>query len=540
MRLNLVCVTSYLRPLMLGLLLTTAMLGPASAGAADGGPWIELELANDAPFVDEYVVLTVRLLGRGNLATVDLETPTVAGATLHRLDGPETVAIKRGGRRLIESRYRFALVAYQAGVLELPPITATVTKADGWHMASTARAEPVHQRGVASRAGEDDLTLKTQVVRLDVRAPLLSTGAEWRPLHGLKLAGHWEAPARRPRVGEPLTLVLEVEARGMIAERIPGLVEQLTTAGVNAYVDAVSLETGVTQDRQAVFGRRQARVTVVPEGSGLLFLPGLELEWWDLASQQATTGRLKIDPWYISEAAAPNGAAPATIASNDPAGERAHGDARHALAFYWLPLGVTVALAGGIHWSLRTGTRPSQGLGRLALAVRRAQRRLVTRTRMRARGLQRWGMRRLPFVLFRWWFVRRFDAEPDARNLCCLLQTYVRRRLNLECNVPLATLARRLRANYPGQANVERLAELCGRLEEVAYGPPGADLQFLKRRLRQAVMSLPPRPAGWASPCAPAAADDLPELNPALNPARGLTTVGTFDRVPEPRERRIA
>ena len=86
-----------------------------------GGLWAEAQVSAASPYVQQSVVYTVRVVSRTNLATLDVDAPTVMGAALERLDEkPRSYARMLGGRQWVVNEYRYALTPLLPGTIEIP------------------------------------------------------------------------------------------------------------------------------------------------------------------------------------------------------------------------------------------------------------------------------------------------------------------------------------------------------------------------------------------------------------------------------------
>ncbi len=233
---------------------------PDWAGAAVLPPRLEWTLDDTRPYVQQTVLLRLRLVSSEALATADPEVAARGDALLEQVAGPSSsTRDSPGGGRELVTEYVFALTPLTAGDLELPPPRVNGTRA-GSSVRYTAAA--------------------TAPVRLSVRPP--TAGVEpWLPLRSLSLDARLDRPERLVP-GQPVTLSLELSAVGSAAAALPSLQDQLESPDFRIYREQTLNESGLAPDGRALTGRRTEYYTLIPQGSGALRLPELRIPWWNL------------------------------------------------------------------------------------------------------------------------------------------------------------------------------------------------------------------------------------------------------------------
>jgi hypothetical protein len=171
---------------------------PATETVANTQPRIEIEPVERGIYEQQNVVYTVSVVSSDNLKTLNPILPNIEGAALTLVDGPFASARQTGRSREIINKYRFKLMPLRSGEIIIPPIRFTGThtgKRDGFSI-------------------EADAPL---VLHAFPASPAIKP---WLPLHDLKLREQLSQEGS-VKAGTPVTLTLELTARGMLGNQLP-------------------------------------------------------------------------------------------------------------------------------------------------------------------------------------------------------------------------------------------------------------------------------------------------------------------------------
>jgi hypothetical protein len=284
----------------------SAAPAPASGSGAD--ILVETEVAPRAPYVQAEVLYTVRLLHAVPISGGQLSEPNPGNTLVQRLGDDREYATTRNGRRYQVIERRYSLFPQNSGTLEL---TAPVF--DGEVPDTSRRRSSPFKRffGKDLFSGRDpfeDLLTPTRRVRvrgepaeLEVRPrPDAAHGAHWLPAEQLQLNGAWQPDANEVQVGEPVTLVLDVQAQGLTGGQLPSLAPQ-SVEGFNVYPDQAQRQTD--SGDAGVTGQLQQKIAFLPERAGALTLPAIEVRWWDTRANQERVATLPGRVLQVSPAA---------------------------------------------------------------------------------------------------------------------------------------------------------------------------------------------------------------------------------------------
>ena len=275
----------------------TLVVSPPSANAAQPGGDVFVEAQADplSPYVQQQVLLTVKLYFAVNLVDGNLDDPQVKGAVVRKLGQDSRYSAQVGGRSYNVVERHYALTPEQNGTLSVPPIVFRGHAVDpngGGFFFNQGRA----------------IGAQSSAIALNVRPrPAASGNDTWLPARSMSLTATGIDASTRAQVGEPLTLTLRLEAQGLGFEQLPKL-ELPSIDGADIYPDKP-----VTQDKddgQWLYGVRERKFAIVPNRSGPLTLPPVSVVWWDTAHDRAQTAQLPAITLNVQPAA--GSGAPAT------------------------------------------------------------------------------------------------------------------------------------------------------------------------------------------------------------------------------------
>ncbi|QVL51033.1 MAG: protein BatD [Thiocapsa sp.] len=318
--------------------LTVEVVADAAADDPSAGPkpiFVRTETDTSTPYVQQAFHYRVQVLYREREAPqrAVLSEPQVEGATLER-DGEDrsSVEVIDGQRyQVIERRYLVAPLQSGPLVIRGPRLEAVMPAprpaerraADDFDALFGAGPFPglsgmtTSGRRIVERAPD---------LEIEVRAQPPGSSSPWLPAESVEISDEWIPASPRFQVGEPVTRVLTVTARGATAAQLPPLVLD-PPDGAQIYPGQTRAEDlpGVG----APVGLRSLEVAFVPTRPGPVTLPEVRVPWWDTGEDRE---RVAIVPARTLEvAAAPAGTASggSTGAFAD-AGESASDDAAAA------------------------------------------------------------------------------------------------------------------------------------------------------------------------------------------------------------------
>lgn len=260
---------------------TTPALGLRVADAPLAQPgssdvFIQTEVDDEHPYVQQTVGVTVRLFYGVPLISGQLDLDAPDGISLQRVGDDVQSQREVAGRRYTVVERHFQLVPDRSGPLQVPAAHFSGRgAAGGWFDTIMGNGD----RSALSATGRP--------VTLQVRAQPDNAPQPWLPLHGLELA--YAQQPRDAMAGQATTMVVQATARGATRAQMPALPTP-SVAGAQVFAEPPDYQESF--DGTVPVVRMTRRYSIVPNGAGTLVLPGLAMDWFDVASGQARTARL--------------------------------------------------------------------------------------------------------------------------------------------------------------------------------------------------------------------------------------------------------
>ena len=293
-------------PVTLTVLPGSGATAPARAG---GTVFVETEVDDNAPYVQQAVGMVVRLHHAVPLVSGQLDVPQPDGATLRGVGEDIQYTREVAGRRYSVLERRYLLIPERSGTLVLPGAVFDGRGIGGFF-------DDLFGDGVGARlqARAPATTLRVQPVPDGAPQP-------WLPVHDLRL--RYAAAPREARAGEAATVVVEATVDGAGAASVPEL-SLRAEPGAQVFAEPPQLDERMRDGRpQATITRR---FSVVPAGPGPLRIAGPELAWWDVRADAARTASLPVLELEVAPGEGRFASPPAGTASGGAGADPAAGD----------------------------------------------------------------------------------------------------------------------------------------------------------------------------------------------------------------------
>ena len=268
----------------------------AATSRVRGGAFIESDIDDPDPYVQQPVRFSVRLHSAMPLVSGQLDQATPEGATLQRIGDDLQYSRDIGGRRYFVLERRFLLIAERSGALAIPG-----ARFQGFGVGD------LFDELLGNRRRPLDAVAPARTVQ--VRAAPANAPQPWLPLHDLRL--RYTTSPQQARAGEAATVVLEAVADGASAAQLPEL--QVTAGdGAQVFPEPAHIEESLATGRPRTTVTR--RFSIVPARAGTLRIEGPSLAWWNVAAGAARTTTLPALSLQVA-AGVGNFAAPAATAA---------------------------------------------------------------------------------------------------------------------------------------------------------------------------------------------------------------------------------
>ena len=243
---------------------------PVTIEVVDGTPpeqsnsprdsFIELSADKDRVYVQEQMVLSVKLFFNGNLIRGELSEPSHPNAIIESLGKQSEYTRYRDGVRYRVVERRYAIFPQQPGELRLPPV-----RFEGQTRDASGRLKFL-------RDSKQLFTVPVNAV------PDEFTGDTWLPATGLTLSESGLPYDPAIQSGQNLSRTLSLVAQGLPSEALPPF-DHETPAGLRAYPENPERTTVPT--KQGLTAKLDQTVALVPVKGGELTLPEIRIPWWD-------------------------------------------------------------------------------------------------------------------------------------------------------------------------------------------------------------------------------------------------------------------
>ncbi len=248
---------------------------PLATRGSNALAFIETEVDDPQPYVQQSVGVVVRLYFATQLASGELVLDTPPGASLQRVGDDRTSTREVSGRRYNVVERRFLLIPERSGAL-----TVAGARFNGKGVGGFFDDFFDRDSGQLS-ARAPDQTLQVRAIPGNAPQP-------WLPLKNLQL--RYIAAPDAGRSGEAITFEVQATASGATKAQFPEL--PVPSLGDAAQVFAEPPQYDETFNNGSPQLTLTRRYSIVPQQAGALTVPGIRMSWWDVGSGQARVAAL--------------------------------------------------------------------------------------------------------------------------------------------------------------------------------------------------------------------------------------------------------
>ncbi|WP_422777713.1 BatD family protein [Pseudomonas mediterranea] len=233
--------------------------------------FIEASLDQSHVYVQAQAILTLRIYHSVSLYDDSSLTPLhIPDARTEQLGESRTYekVINDVRHGVIELRY--GIYPQRSGELTIPAQTFSATL-----------VEPVAQGAAPSgpKPGQLMHVSSTQLLlTVDPKPASYPADVPWLPARSLSLSESWSPEPTHSQVGDSLTRSLTLEAEGLASAQLPPL-PATEINGLRRYPDQPVLSSRSSE--RGLVGSREDREALVPNRSGTIELPPVEVIWWN-------------------------------------------------------------------------------------------------------------------------------------------------------------------------------------------------------------------------------------------------------------------
>ena len=253
-----------------------------------------MEPRNAPTYVQQQIQYTTRLFYSLPIIEGSLGDPEPEHAVVERLGEDKRYQTTVNGQRYEVVERRYAIFPEQSGTFTIPPVSFTGRMATGGAARRPfGRMEAMMEQFFGRDPFGNDSFFATpfgdpgkrvqargEAVTVEVKPhPAAYTAATWLPGEDLALQDSWAAQPPEFRVGEPVTRVISIDAKGLAASHLPE-VAMPAIANMRVYPEQPVRESRT--DGAVVYGHSEQSFAFVPQQAGKITLPEIRMNWWDV------------------------------------------------------------------------------------------------------------------------------------------------------------------------------------------------------------------------------------------------------------------
>lgn len=226
--------------------------------------FLEAEIDNATPYVQEQVLYTVRFYHQGRLLSGNIRPPEFSSAFSKQIGNQKRYQKYLHGKLYEVYEWHYAFFPQRSGQMTLTP------------QDFTGRLQV--------RNGMKQVNDKSQPIHLKVlpKPSSFPTSNDWMIAKDLMLKHEWQA-ADNLEQGDAITLTLTLQADGLLANQLPNIKLPESTA-YQTYPDNPTVDERVTT--QGVLSSKAIKIAVIPNQAGIFKTPSLKLPWFNSQTEK--------------------------------------------------------------------------------------------------------------------------------------------------------------------------------------------------------------------------------------------------------------
>lgn len=254
---------------------------------------VDLELDKNSLYVQEQLLLTVKLISQVNLSQAEMQPLDIKNAILIPLsDKPKQYVATTNGKQHLILEHNYAVFPQTSGELVIPSVIYSVVPAverDLWN-------DPF------GRNRNNILRIPTEEKHITVKAvPQQAAGKVWQPANNLTLNETWSSSLDQLKMGEPVTRTITISAEGLTGGQIAPL-PTTSVDGLTFYPDQP--QNSDAKNAKGIAGTRVETMAIIPNHGGDFTLPEVKVDWWDSKTQSIQSATLPAKTLHVLGGAA--------------------------------------------------------------------------------------------------------------------------------------------------------------------------------------------------------------------------------------------
>jgi hypothetical protein len=283
----------------------TAVTSDPAGKVTKESVFLEVSVNEGKPYVQQQVILTVRIFSRIQWREASLSEPQFEGGEvlLKKLGQDRRYQKQRDGKtwQVIERRY--ALFPQKSGELKMQLLTLNLRipgERQNNRSPFSGFNDPFMDDFFSRRTYRNKI-VRSQGLALDVQ-PIPSTfdGQRWLVAGDVRLEESWSEDIGGLKAGEPVTRTLAIIADGVTLGQLPEL--QLPVVdGLRVYPDDPVTREQATD--KGILSTSSRKFAIIPTQAGHYQLPAVELKWWNSRIGREQTAKIPSKELIVTGAA---------------------------------------------------------------------------------------------------------------------------------------------------------------------------------------------------------------------------------------------
>lgn len=267
--------------------------GAGSENASDISEMnVSINVSNLAPYKNEPVFMTVKLVSKAALSDARIQKFTVDNAIVEMNGEPKVSKTLIDGVDVDVVDFNFLLTPLKMGPLNIPPLIVQGTSVIKKPSHKGSFFDDEFESFFRLQGGFNQLkpfALATTETTLNVK-PAIPEVTPWLPAKSIVIEDTWDNN-QILQVGEPITLGYKIIAEGIMSNQLPALNElQSSSNNYKIYSSKPVLGDEIKEDK--IYSYREEQYTIIPQQPGALTLPESTLTWWNTIKHEKITIRL--------------------------------------------------------------------------------------------------------------------------------------------------------------------------------------------------------------------------------------------------------
>lgn len=287
-----------------------------NSGINKDNVFVATEVSRNSPYRKEPFIYYLRLYTNVYLINISRAKFEIDGAIVDQIGKPEVIKKTYNGKLYEAIQWKFHVTPLKAGALEIPEIEVTgqLPPPSRRPRLDNLFDSPVGNNfddyffdSLAARKSEV-FSLYSDKVNLEIQ-PSIDHSEQWLPAKTIKLFEEWQGDDYI--AGKPFSRTISIHASGLLSAQLPDLELESAPGKYKVFSNPAKVKQNIEGD--LITSSKIIKFTYIPQESGIIDIPEVELNYWNVDKKEFTSTILPARQINILKA-------PDEQASNDIAG----------------------------------------------------------------------------------------------------------------------------------------------------------------------------------------------------------------------------